>query len=184
MSRLWKLAAWATDPASGWDARLWRLWAFYCALGYTLILAIVFGLASVDLDVIRVAVTHRAIGTLLIATIGAVLYGVVVGALQWRVLRERVTIPRRSWVRASVYRRSSSGSSSSCRRTSRRTARAKTSASLTSCAQPGARAWPGDRVRPGQGAAALHHTMEVVDRRQPRFLADRRRRRQTVTARG
>lgn len=102
MSRLWKLAAWATDPASGWDARLWRLWAFYCALGYTLILAIVFGLASVDLDVIRVAVNHRAIGTLLIATIGAVLYGVVVGALQWRVLRERVTIPRRSWVRASV----------------------------------------------------------------------------------
>lgn len=74
----------------------------YCALGYTLILAIVFGLASVDLDVIRVAVNHRAIGTLLIATIGAVLYGVVVGALQWRVLRGRVTIPRRSWVRASV----------------------------------------------------------------------------------
>jgi hypothetical protein len=31
-----------------------------------------------------------------------VLYGVFLGALQWRVLRERIPIPREAWVRAAV----------------------------------------------------------------------------------
>jgi hypothetical protein len=91
-----------TDPATGWDARLWRLWALYTALAYTLILVIVVGLASLGLDLTRVALEHRAIGALLIATVGALLYGGVLGRLQWRVLRERLPIPRRSWVHACV----------------------------------------------------------------------------------
>jgi hypothetical protein len=91
-----------TDPAAGWDPRLWRLWALYTALAYTIILAIVVGLASLGLDVTSVAVSHRAVGTLLIATLGALLYGGVLGRLQWRVLRERLAIPRRSWVLACV----------------------------------------------------------------------------------
>lgn len=91
-----------TDPAAGWDARLWRLWALYTALAYTIILAIVVGMASLELDITRVAASHRAIGTLLIATVGALLYGGVLGRLQWRVLRERLAIPRRSWVLACV----------------------------------------------------------------------------------
>lgn len=91
-----------TDPATGWDARLWRLWASYTALAYTLILAIIVGLASLGLDVTRVAVDGGAIGTLLIATIGALLYGGILGRLQWHVLRERLAIPQRSWVFACV----------------------------------------------------------------------------------
>ena len=102
MSRLSKLAASVTDPASGWDARQWRLWALYSALAYTVILAIVVGLTSLGLDVTRVAVNHRLVGSLLLATSGALLYGGVLGALQWRVLRQRLPIPRRAWVRAAV----------------------------------------------------------------------------------
>lgn len=82
-----KLIASMTDPASGWDARLWRRWALYSVLAYTLILAVVVGLTSLGLDATRLAVDHRAIGTLAIATVVALLYGGVLGALQWRVLR-------------------------------------------------------------------------------------------------
>ncbi len=102
MNGLSRLVASATNPASGWDARLWRLWVLYSALAYTVILAVIVGLASLDLDLTRVAVDHRAGGTLLIATAGALLYGAVLGGLQWRVLRERLAIPRRPWVLACV----------------------------------------------------------------------------------
>jgi hypothetical protein len=102
MSHLSKLVASVTDPASGWDARLWRRWAIYSALAYTVILAIISGLTSLRLDLTRVAVNYRVVGTLLIATVGAALYGAVLGALQWRVLHERLTIPRRPWVMACV----------------------------------------------------------------------------------
>lgn len=98
MSRIAKLAAAATDPSSGWDARLWRRWALFSALAYTVILAIFVGLASLGLDATRVAVDNEAGGTVLIATVGAVIYGAVLGALQWRVLRERLAMPRRRWV--------------------------------------------------------------------------------------
>jgi hypothetical protein len=100
--RISTLLASAQDPASGWDARLWRLWAFYTALAYTLILAVVLFLTRLDLDVTSVALDHRFVGTLLIAASGAVLYGAVLGALQWRVLRERLAIPRRAWVTAGI----------------------------------------------------------------------------------
>ena len=91
-----------TDPATGWDARLWRRWVLYNALAYTVILAVIVIITSADLDLTRVAVDHRAVGTLLIATAGAALYGFVLGRLQWRVLRERLAIPRRAWIRACV----------------------------------------------------------------------------------
>ena len=102
MNRLSKLVAFATNPASGWDARLWRLWTLYSALAYTVILAVVVGGTSLGFDVTHVAIDHRAVGSLLLATAGALLYGTVLGALQWRVLRERIPIPRRQWVQASV----------------------------------------------------------------------------------
>ncbi|MGZ4521703.1 MAG: hypothetical protein ACXVXW_15015 [Mycobacteriaceae bacterium] len=96
------MASWATDPASGWDARLWRSWALHTALAYTVILAIIWALTSLNLDFTRVAVNHRAIGTLLIAAGGAALYGAVLGRLQWRVLCRRVPIARGRWVGACV----------------------------------------------------------------------------------
>lgn len=91
-----------TDPATGWDARLWRLWALYSALAYTVILAAIAVLAGTGIDTTRLAIDHRVVGSLLIATVGALLYGGVLGRLQWRVLRERLPIPRRSWVLACV----------------------------------------------------------------------------------
>lgn len=91
-----------TDPGTGWDAGLWRRWVLYSALAYTVILAIIAAVTSLGLDLTRVAVSHEAAGALLIATAGAVLYGGVLGSLQWRVLRERLAMPRRSWVLACV----------------------------------------------------------------------------------
>ena len=91
-----------TDPAKGWDARLWALWAFYSAVAYTTILAIVVGGTSLGLDLTRVAVNHHALGSLLIATVGATLYGIVLGGLQWQVLRKRLPITPGEWIRASV----------------------------------------------------------------------------------
>ena len=93
MSRLSELVASATDPASGWDGRLWRLWALSTAVAYTLILAVFLVRTSLGLQVTEAALDHRLIGTLLIATFGALLYGVFLGALQWRVLRQRLPRP-------------------------------------------------------------------------------------------
>ena len=90
------------EADSGWDARLWGLWALYTAVAYTIILAVIVALTSLGLHVTEVALDHRFVGTLLIASFGAVLYGAVLGALQWRVLRERLPMPRREWVRAAV----------------------------------------------------------------------------------
>ncbi len=101
-SRWAKLASWATDPASGWDARLWRAWAVLTALAYTVILAVIGALAGSGLDLTRVAVDHQAVGSLLIAAGGAALYGMVLGRLQWRVLRVRLPLARRRWVAACV----------------------------------------------------------------------------------
>ncbi len=90
------------DPATGWDARLWVSWALYTALGYTVILAIVWTLAASGLDLTRLAVDYRAIGTLLIASFGAALYGAILGKLQWQVLHARLPLAQRRWVGACV----------------------------------------------------------------------------------
>jgi len=37
-----------------------------------------------------------------VATLGAVLFGGVLGSLQWRVIRERVPVPRKQWIVANV----------------------------------------------------------------------------------
>jgi hypothetical protein len=66
-------------------------------VAYTIILAVIVALTSLGLHVTEVALDHRFVGTLLIATFGAVLYGAVLGARQWRVLRERLPMPRREW---------------------------------------------------------------------------------------
>ncbi len=95
-----KLASWVTDPTTGWDPLLWRSWALHTALAYTVILAIIWLVPSLGIDFTHVAVDHTAVGTLLIATAGAALYGIVLGALQWRVLRHRISIARRKWVSA------------------------------------------------------------------------------------
>lgn len=101
-SRRVKVTSWLTDPAGGWDTRLWCSWALYTALAYTIILGVIWLLGGLGLDQTRVALDHRALAALLIATFGAALYGGVLGVLQWRVLRQRIPIARREWVKAAV----------------------------------------------------------------------------------
>ena len=96
------MVALATDPAAGWDRRLWLLWALYTALGYTTILAVVWLLSGLGLDAVGFAERSALVGTLVVASGGALLYGAVLGTLQWRVLRERIPMPRRTWIGAAL----------------------------------------------------------------------------------
>jgi hypothetical protein len=101
MSRLLKLRAALTSEPLGWHARLFRQWVLYNALAFTIILATVYLLAGLSLDVTKQA-AGRIVATLLIAVAGALLYGVVLGALQWRVVGQRISIPRRRWIASCV----------------------------------------------------------------------------------
>lgn len=98
MSAISRLRDSLTGPDSGWDRRLWLLWALNNAIAFAVVLAIVYGMSSLSLDVTKIAVNDHLIGTLLIATAGALVYGVVLGSMQWRVLRERIPIERRRWI--------------------------------------------------------------------------------------
>ncbi|MDX3309731.1 hypothetical protein ACWGH3_17055 [Streptomyces sp. NPDC054884] len=89
--------------SSGWDARLYRLWIAYNTVAFIAVLTFGFVLALVGSDVLHLSLASRhALVALLIAAVGATLYGGVLGALQWRVVRERVPVPRRAWVTANV----------------------------------------------------------------------------------
>lgn len=101
MNRLATMKAALTSEPLGWHARLFREWVLYNAIAFTIILATVYLLAAASLDVTRQAVGHL-VATLLIALIGALLYAIALGSLQWRVLRQRITIPRRRWISACV----------------------------------------------------------------------------------
>lgn len=86
-----------TSEPRGWHARLFREWVLYNAVAFTIILATVYLLAGTGLDVTKQAAAH-IVATLLIALAGALLYAGVLGSLQWLVIRQRITIPRRRWV--------------------------------------------------------------------------------------
>jgi hypothetical protein len=97
MNRLATMRVALTSEPLGWHARLFREWVLYNAIAFTIILGTVYLLAGTSLDVTRQAVGHL-VATLLIALFGALLYAIVLGTLQWRVLRQRITIPRRRWI--------------------------------------------------------------------------------------
>lgn len=101
MNRLSMMRAALTSEPLGWHARLFRQWVLYNALAFTIILATVYLLAGTSLDLTKQAAGH-IVATLLIALAGALLYSVVLGSLQWRVIRERISIPRRRWIMTCV----------------------------------------------------------------------------------
>lgn len=93
-------AALTSEPL-GWHARLFREWVAYNALAFTIILATVYLLAATSLDLVERA-AGRTAATVVLSLGGALLYAWVLGSLQWRVLRQRIRIPRRRWVVACI----------------------------------------------------------------------------------
>ncbi|WP_329313461.1 MULTISPECIES: hypothetical protein [unclassified Streptomyces] len=88
---------------SGWDARLYWRWISCNTLAFITVLTAGFLLILLGNDVLHMNLaSHNVILALLIATLGAALFGGVLGALQWLVVRERVLIPRKVWVTSNV----------------------------------------------------------------------------------
>ncbi|MEV0986629.1 hypothetical protein [Streptomyces sp. NPDC049949] len=73
-------------PAGGWDARPYWHWIGYNTLAFVSVLTVGFLLILLGNDVLP----------------GAVLFGGVLGAPQWLVVRERVPLPRKAWVTANI----------------------------------------------------------------------------------
>ena len=83
--------------ANGWNTRLYWLWILYNAIAFVTVLTVGFVLALLGSNVLHLSLaSHRVVVALLIATVGAVLFGVVLGALQWLVVRERVPVSPQS----------------------------------------------------------------------------------------
>ena len=84
----------------GWDARLYWLWILYNAVAFVVVLTAAALLAWIGGDVLHLNLTKgHDLVALLVATLGALLFGGVLGSLQWLVIRERVPVPERdgSW---------------------------------------------------------------------------------------
>ena len=89
--------------SSGWNMRLYLLWILYNTIAFVTVLTFTFLLALLGSDVLHLTLANRhAVEALLVATLGALLFGSVLGALQWLVVRERVPVPRRAWIVANV----------------------------------------------------------------------------------
>ncbi len=92
------------DVASnGWSARLYWLWILYNSVAFVVVLTAVAVLSWISADVLHLSLTNRSgLVALLVATAGALLFGGVLGALQWQVIHQRVPVPRKRWIVASV----------------------------------------------------------------------------------
>jgi hypothetical protein len=89
--------------SSGWSARLYWLWILYNSVAFVVVLTAVAVLSWISADVLHLSLTNRnSVVALLVATAGALLFGGVLGALQWLVIRQRVPVPRKRWIVASV----------------------------------------------------------------------------------
>jgi hypothetical protein len=89
--------------SSGWSTRLYWLWILYNSVAFVVVLTVTFVLAWIGADVLQLDVVNgRVLGALLVATFGAVLFGGVLGSLQWLVVSERAPVPRKRWIVANV----------------------------------------------------------------------------------
>jgi hypothetical protein len=93
----------ASAAPSGWSARLYWQWILYNSIAFVVVLTAVVLLSWIGADVLHLTVANRSwILALLVATAGAALFGVVLGALQWRVIHQRVPVERKRWIVANV----------------------------------------------------------------------------------
>jgi hypothetical protein len=89
--------------SSGWSARLYWLWILYNSVAFVVVLTAVAVLSWIGADVLQLDVTSRSwFVALLVSMFGALLFGGVLGTLQWLVIRQRVPVPRKPWIVASV----------------------------------------------------------------------------------
>lgn len=88
---------------TGWDARLYLLWILYNSIAFVTVLTAGFVLTWFGADVLHLTSSnHHTLVALLVATLGALLFGVVLGVLQWLVIRRRADVLRRRWVIANI----------------------------------------------------------------------------------
>ncbi|MET7534128.1 hypothetical protein ACFWB1_35225 [Streptomyces goshikiensis] len=89
--------------SSGWEVRLYWRWIAYNSIAFVIVLSVGVALALLGSDVLHLSLASRhVLVALLIATLGAVLFGGVLGTLQWLVARERVAIAHKAWVTANI----------------------------------------------------------------------------------
>ncbi len=89
--------------SNGWSARLYWLWILYNSVAFVVVLTAVAVLSWISADVLHLSLTNRSgLVALLVATAGALLFGGVLGALQWQVIHQRVPVPRKRWIVANV----------------------------------------------------------------------------------
>ena len=100
----------ATVSPNGWDTRLYWQWIGYNTIAFVIVLTVGFVLAVVGSDALSLnLVSHHVVVALVIATLGAALFGGVLGALQWLVVRRRVRIPRKVHLRVVTRTSGASG---------------------------------------------------------------------------
>jgi hypothetical protein len=89
--------------SNGWSARLYWQWILYNSVAFVVVLTAVAVLSWISADVLHLSLTNRnKLVALLVATLGAILFGGVLGALQWLVIRQRVPVERKRWIVANV----------------------------------------------------------------------------------
>ncbi|MFI6219959.1 hypothetical protein ACIBEH_05325 [Nocardia salmonicida] len=90
-------------PSNGWSARLYWQWILYNTVAFVVVLTTSAVLTWIGADILDLSWTDQSrIAALLVATAGAVLFGWVLGALQWQIVRQRVPVPQRKWVVANI----------------------------------------------------------------------------------
>jgi hypothetical protein len=88
---------------NGWSLRLYWQWILNNSVAFVVVLTAVAVLSWIGADLLHVSLAHRGrVMALLVATVGALLFGGVLGGLQWLVIRQRVPVDRKRWIVASV----------------------------------------------------------------------------------
>ncbi len=90
-------------PSSGWSTRLYWQWILYNSVAFVVVLTVVAVLSWISADLLHLSVASRSwVVAIIVATLGALLFGGVLGQLQWQVIHQRVPVPRKEWIVASV----------------------------------------------------------------------------------
>jgi hypothetical protein len=89
--------------SNGWSWRLYWQWILNNSVAFVVVLTAVAVLSWISADLLDLSLANRSrVVALLVATLGALLFGGVLGELQWRVIRQRVPVDRKKWIVANV----------------------------------------------------------------------------------